>query len=82
MSFRYYVVFVYKAGYFADRPCICVSFRTKTVCKMPSLRQLSMKPEKNQPGFETGSGKNGQKSGFSTKFKEAVPKTEVLGKPL
>jgi hypothetical protein len=41
-----------------------------------------MKPEKNQPGFETGSGKNGQKSGFSTKFKEAVPKTEVLGKPL
>jgi hypothetical protein len=32
----------------------------------------------NPVGFEPSSWKNRQKSGFSTEFKEAVPKTEVL----
>jgi hypothetical protein len=36
----------------------------------------------NPVGFESGSWKNRQKPGFSTKFKEAVPKTEVLEQPL
>jgi hypothetical protein len=32
--------------------------------------------------LEQALGKTGQKPGFSTKFKEAVPKTEVLEQPL
>jgi hypothetical protein len=35
----------------------------------------------NPVGFEQALGKTGQKPGFSTKFKEAVPKTEVLEQP-
>jgi hypothetical protein len=35
----------------------------------------------NPVGFEPGSWKNRQKPGFSTKFKEAVPKTEVFEQP-
>ncbi|MDR0597486.1 MAG: hypothetical protein LBG14_03150, partial [Treponema sp.] len=35
----------------------------------------------NPVGFEPGSWKNRQKPDFSTKFKEAVPKTEVLEQP-
>jgi hypothetical protein len=35
----------------------------------------------NPVGFEPGSWKNRQKPGFSTQFKEAVPKTEVLEQP-
>jgi hypothetical protein len=35
----------------------------------------------NPVGFEPGSSKNRQKPGFSTKFTEAVPKTEVLEQP-
>jgi hypothetical protein len=36
----------------------------------------------NPVGFGQALGKTGQKPGFSTKFKEAVPKTEVLEQPL
>jgi hypothetical protein len=32
----------------------------------------------NPVGFETSSWKNRQRPGFSSKFKEAVPKAEVL----
>jgi hypothetical protein len=35
----------------------------------------------NPAGFEPGSWKNRQKPGFSTKFTETVPKTEVLEQP-
>jgi hypothetical protein len=35
----------------------------------------------NPVGFETSSRKNRLKPGFSTKFKVAVPKTEVLEQP-
>jgi hypothetical protein len=35
----------------------------------------------NPVGFEPGSRENRQKPGFPTKFKEAVPKTEVLEQP-
>jgi ribosomal protein S18 acetylase RimI-like enzyme len=35
----------------------------------------------NPVGFEPGSRKNRQKPGFSTHFKEAVPKTEVFEQP-
>jgi hypothetical protein len=36
----------------------------------------------NLVGFGTNSWKNRQKPGFSSKSKEAVPKTEVLEQPL
>jgi hypothetical protein len=35
----------------------------------------------NPVGFGQALGKTGQKPGFSTKFKAAVPKTEVLEQP-
>jgi hypothetical protein len=35
----------------------------------------------NPVGFGTSSWKNRSKPGFSTKFKEAVPKAEVLEQP-
>jgi hypothetical protein len=35
----------------------------------------------NPVGFEQALGKTSQKPGFSTKSKEAVPKTEVLEQP-
>jgi hypothetical protein len=35
----------------------------------------------NPVGFEQAPGKTGQKSGFSVKSKEAVPKTEVVEQP-
>jgi hypothetical protein len=36
----------------------------------------------NPVGFEQAPEKTGQKPGFSIKSKEAVPKTEVLERPL
>jgi hypothetical protein len=50
------------------------------IVSSPSLFcQLSL--FQNPVGFEPGSWKNRQKPGFSTKFKETVPKTEFLEQP-
>jgi hypothetical protein len=46
---------------------------------LPKLGSLSLL--QNPVGFGQALGKTGQKPGFSTKFKEAVPKTEVLEQP-
>jgi hypothetical protein len=54
--------------------------RKRNVCQSENGYVLSL--FQNSVSFGQALGKTGQKSGFSLKSKEAVPKTEVLEQPL